>query len=133
MIALCCHHRCEWHHFLGKKYMVEAFKLESINEFQTLCGLTSWATCGTGKPRDSAVNSQNDSGAAQGRYDRLGLDKQRREALGRKVKRILDFARCQFVRENCGLDDVGLSYYCKPDLTLENVVLLGKCTSGTLS
>ena len=128
MIALCCHHRCDWSHFLGNKYMVESFGLETANEFKTLCGLTSWATCGSGKPRerDAANPGDEDAAAAVGRYDRLGLDRPRREAVGRKVKRILDSARCQYVREECGLDSVELMYYCQPEISLENVVLLGK-------
>ena len=52
MIALCCHHRCKWHSFVGKKYLAETAGFVE-NEFSLLCGLTSWATCGSGKPRDS--------------------------------------------------------------------------------
>ena len=51
MIALCCHHRCEWNTFVGKKYLIETAGF-SKNEFTLLCGLTSWATCGSGKPRN---------------------------------------------------------------------------------
>ena len=51
MIALCCHHRCSWKTFAGKKYLLENYGF-SPNEFTLLCGLSSWATCGTGKPRN---------------------------------------------------------------------------------
>ena len=51
MIALCCHHRCSWKTFVGKKYLVERAGF-SPDEFTLLCGLSSRATCGTGKPRN---------------------------------------------------------------------------------
>merc|ERR1712060_228554 len=54
MIALCCHHRCSWKTFAGKKYLLENYGF-SPNEFTLLCGLSSWATCGTGKPRNKEV------------------------------------------------------------------------------
>jgi tRNA:m4X modification enzyme len=52
MIALCCHHRCDWGSFVGKKYLLEKAGF-SPQEFKLLCGITSWATCGSGKPRNS--------------------------------------------------------------------------------
>ena len=52
MIALCCHHRCDWGSFVGKKYITEQAGF-SPQEFTLLCGITSWATCGSGKPRNT--------------------------------------------------------------------------------
>ena len=52
MIALCCHHRCDWGSFVGKKYILEKAGF-CPQEFKLLCGITSWATCGSGKPRKS--------------------------------------------------------------------------------
>lgn len=49
MIALCCHHRCDWNLFAGCDYLQELGFVP--DEFSLLCGLTSWATCGSGKPR----------------------------------------------------------------------------------
>ena len=49
LIALCCHHRCDWDLFVGKEFLLErGFEQQ---DFNLLCGLTSWATCGSGKPR----------------------------------------------------------------------------------
>ena len=149
MIALCCHHRCEWQYFVGQKHLIESFGLESVNQFKILSGLTSWATCGTGRPRGSRKDGDNpqqgDSdkeGSAEPdpeqpeekvnnarRYDALNLSRERRESIGRKVKRIFDVARCQFIREKCGLD-TKLLYYCDPDISLENVVLLAKAKTS---
>ena len=53
LIALCCHHRCDWNIYVGKEFLLRhGFKTE---EFSLLCGLTSWATCGTGKPREKKI------------------------------------------------------------------------------
>lgn len=54
MIALCCHHRCDWRTFAGKKYLLETVGF-TRNEFTLLCGLTSWAVCGSGKPRNKGT------------------------------------------------------------------------------
>ena len=54
LIALCCHHRCNWHSFVGKKYLLEKAGFTQ-QEFTLLCGLTSWATCGSGKPRNAGI------------------------------------------------------------------------------
>ena len=125
MIALCCHHRCEWQYFVGQQYLIDKFGLKSVNEFKILCGLTSWATCGSGKPRSSQENRPKPTQdvTSVGRYDRLGLSQSRRELIGRQAKRILDVARCQFVRDHCCLD-AKLFYYIDSDISLENVVLL---------
>ena len=58
------------------------------------------------------------------RYDKLNLDQSKREEIGRKTKRILDAARCQFIKEKLGLKSVNLKYYTSSDISLENVVLI---------
>ena len=58
------------------------------------------------------------------RYDKLNLDQAKREDIGRKTKRILDAARCQFIKERIGLKSVNLKYYTTNDISLENVVLI---------
>ena len=51
MIALCCHHRCRWRSFVGKKYLLKNAGFLP-KDFAILCSLTSWAVCGSGKPRE---------------------------------------------------------------------------------
>ena len=58
------------------------------------------------------------------RYDKLGLDQQTRAEIGRKSKRILDWARCQFIMESTNLQNVRLKYYVDQSVSPENVVLL---------
>lgn len=43
-IALCCHHRCEWKHYVGKEFFSsQGLTAEDFEIFQRL---SSWATCG---------------------------------------------------------------------------------------
>lgn len=57
IIAFCCHHRCEYSSYVGKKY------LESCNfsadEFPILCSIASWATCGFEK--NAKINNHEDT------------------------------------------------------------------------
>ena len=128
LIALCCHHRCDWKNYVGKDFLrSHSFKAE---EFSLLCGLTSWATCGTGKPReDSAKKSklqQEDNNPHTDRYERLALPRDKREEIGRRAKRILDQGRCQYIRNVLKLPKVKLCYYVDLKYTLENVVLIAE-------
>ena len=140
MIALCCHHRCDWDLFVGKEFLQG--KGFNPGEFKLMCGLTSWATCGSGKPRQRQDKQQNGNDQEEPkkedidsepvaksakhdfRYDRLNLPRERREDIGRKTKRLLDFARVQFLKEKLKLKKAKLYYYCDPTISLENVVLL---------
>ena len=111
-IALCCHHRCDWPLFVGKKFMVERFKLKDVAEFRMLLAMTSWATCGDGRPRST--------------QSKVSLDKkEKREDLGRKAKRILDAARMHFLIEALGPEyEASLSEYIDRETTPENVMLI---------
>lgn len=58
VIALCCHHRCDWRHYVGREHF-RALGLGAL-EFHYFQRMSSWATCGL---RDTAV------GGATGRGD----------------------------------------------------------------
>ena len=51
VIALCCHHRCEWKSFVGKDFL----RLHGISkkEFIIMIKIVSWAVCGTGLSREA--------------------------------------------------------------------------------
>lgn len=138
LIALCCHHRCTHPLFVGSEFLAGDF---AEDEFNLLWGLTSWATCGSGKPRESRSTTprsepggdpENDDphrvpevlpNEHKDRYERLELPREKREDIGRKTKRVLDYARAKFVQEKMGLE-VKLYYYCEPEISLENTVLV---------
>ncbi|XP_016131541.1 tRNA:m(4)X modification enzyme TRM13 homolog isoform X2 [Sinocyclocheilus grahami] len=46
-IALCCHHRCDWRHYVGKEF----FRQRGLGpeEFAAFQRMSSWATCGMRK------------------------------------------------------------------------------------
>ena len=46
-IALCCHHRCDWRHYVGKEFFRE--RGLGAPEFTALQRMSSWATCGLRK------------------------------------------------------------------------------------
>ncbi|ESO05195.1 hypothetical protein HELRODRAFT_77676 [Helobdella robusta] len=45
VLALCCHHRCDWNSYVGKEWFAE-HRLDH-NHFQMLVKMSAWATCGT--------------------------------------------------------------------------------------
>lgn len=54
VIALCCHHRCDWRHYVGKEYF-RALGLGAV-EFHYFQRMSSWATCGMRKTSSEASN-----------------------------------------------------------------------------
>ena len=69
--------------------------------------------------------------SAQGsdRYERLGLDRMKREEIGRRCKRLIDQGRCDFVARNIGLDNCRLIYYCDAKISPENVALFASAST----
>lgn len=147
LIALCCHHRCDWNPYVGKKFLEEQGFDEA--DFQLLTSLTSWCTCGSGKPRKkqevaeepvelhSPVEplGEGEVEVQEGRrprdnkidnrdrYLRLQLDQATREEIGRQAKRVLDWGRLRYLEEVTDLE-VKLKYYCDPFISLENALLV---------
>lgn len=56
VVALCCHHRCEWRHYVGQQF----FQQRGLGaaEFSAFCRMSSWATCGF-RPTNQDSASQN--------------------------------------------------------------------------
>ena len=101
IIAFCCHHRCEYSHYVGHEYLEnEGF---TKDEFPIICKIASWATCGI---KDN--NSKNDC---------------ERESIGRKAKALLNYGRLEYLKAfgfNCRL-----VHYASTDVTLENMCIVG--------
>ncbi|XP_041783723.1 tRNA:m(4)X modification enzyme TRM13 homolog [Anopheles merus] len=112
LFALCCHHRCDWRTFAGKRFLLESGITRA--EFESIVRMVSWAVCGTGRSRE---RQQEDD-----RPDRCGLTRPEREAIGRRCKRLLDIARLRYM-ERHGYE-ASLKYYVTSDVTLENVCLV---------
>lgn len=103
LICVCCHHRCVWRSFTGKKWL----ELNEIDEktFAIITRMASWCVCGdrSGGQRKSTKE---------------------RELIGWKCKRLLDFARIQYLIEH-GYEPK-LSFYIEKSVTPENVCILAK-------
>jgi len=153
LIALCCHHRCEWSPYVGKEFLTEQGFTEE--DFPLLTSITSWCTCGSGKPRearnpseleqrspsiehasvppeeDAVSPDESSSSSIRDRYARLQLDQATREEIGRQCKRVLDYGRLRYLQDVCDMD-VKLKYYVGSFISLENALIVGtrRLTSG---
>ncbi|XP_066453326.1 tRNA:m(4)X modification enzyme TRM13 homolog isoform X2 [Eleutherodactylus coqui] len=134
VIALCCHHRCDWQHYVGKDFF-EKLGLGQ-QEFGFFQRMSSWATCGTRKPsqvensngkekledpEEHDVDQKNnacDTESVQG----LQISVEEREHLGRLCKLLIDRGRVDYL-ERMGYK-ASLEYYTEPEVSLENVLLI---------
>uniref|UniRef100_A0A0K8UED4 tRNA:m(4)X modification enzyme TRM13 n=1 Tax=Bactrocera latifrons TaxID=174628 RepID=A0A0K8UED4_BACLA len=125
LIALCCHHRCDWQAYVGKSFL-QANGL-TCRDFAVISKMASWAICGTGMSRERrrALEEQAQTPVEvidASKTQRLCLSE--RERIGDMCKRILDYGRLQYLREH-GYE-AELKYYVTRDVTLENVCLLAR-------
>ncbi|XP_046501337.1 tRNA:m(4)X modification enzyme TRM13 homolog [Equus quagga] len=137
VIALCCHHRCDWRHYVGKEYF-KALGLGAV-EFHYFQRMSSWATCGMRKTSLEASNStpvskdnQNDDSEEHddGRY-RITEDSaeslpgfltvEEKKKLGHLCKLLIDQGRIEYLQQK-GFRPA-LQYYTDPLVSLENVLL----------
>ncbi|KAB7503054.1 tRNA:m(4)X modification enzyme TRM13-like protein, partial [Armadillidium nasatum] len=132
VIALCCHHRCTWKAYVGKKFLKEVGF--SGKDFPVLVSLSSWAVSGS---RQSVVNKEQlelsdeekeipstpEPNINENRYERMGLSIDYRESIGRKVKAIIDHGRVEYVNNNHDLKST-LVQYVEQISTLENIALV---------
>ncbi|XP_072919499.1 tRNA:m(4)X modification enzyme TRM13 homolog isoform X1 [Hemitrygon akajei] len=129
-IALCCHHKCEWKHYVGKEFFSShGLGAEDFNIFQRL---SSWATCGMKKHSidisevefgnaDEKLhledhNFEEESSAYEGI-----LNVEEREHVGRLCKLLIDHGRIWYLQQQ-GFDST-LQYYTSTSISLENVLL----------
>lgn len=127
LIALCCHHRCSWRSYVGRKFLQEAGI--GPREFVILTKMVSWAVCGTGLSRERRKAMESaDFQLTETNTQRL--TRQEREQIGQQCKRVLDYGRLEHLRSHGYQAE--LKFYVPRDVTLENVVLLARPTSPKL-
>lgn len=131
IIAVCCHHRCDWQPFVGKEFFIE--NGISIKEFLIITKMVGWAICGSGMSRErrkAIAEKRQTDGIADDETpafdgDNIDCNKDLRETrrkIGQKCKRLIDYARIKFLEENgyqCSLKS-----YVSADVTLENVCMV---------
>lgn len=138
LIALCCHHRCEWKHLVGKEFFME--NGISVKEFIIITKMVGWAICGTGMSRarrNEIEKQRNDANTAAGNETNTPIqingnadrqpsstkrDRHERKAVGQKCKRLIDYARIRYLEQN-GFE-CSLKRYVSSDITLENICLV---------
>ncbi|KAG7515012.1 tRNA:m(4)X modification enzyme TRM13-like [Solea senegalensis] len=115
VVALCCHHRCEWRHYVGQRFFQE--RGLGAEEFSAFCRMSSWATCGL-----RSTNQDEEHKAAEEMDTVRGfLSTCEREQVGRQCKRLIDSGRLHYLREK-GFNG-NLRQYVDAHITLENVLL----------
>lgn len=60
VIALCCHHRCDWKHYVGREFFSTVGL--GVTEFNYFKRMTSWATCGMREsgPQTSTIETESE-------------------------------------------------------------------------
>lgn len=123
VIAVCCHHRCTWQSFVGKT----EFRKHNLTakDFQFVIKMVSWAVCGGGMSRERRRLIEDQSGQEIDQEEvKLPWTKVEQEAIGYQCKRIIDYSRLQYLKDQ-GYH-TGAFYYISKDVTLENLCIFAK-------
>uniref|UniRef100_A0A3B3IAJ5 tRNA:m(4)X modification enzyme TRM13 n=1 Tax=Oryzias latipes TaxID=8090 RepID=A0A3B3IAJ5_ORYLA len=135
-VALCCHHRCEWRHFVGRQFFLE--RGLGAAEFSAFCRMSSWATCGVrAANQDYSSHHSTNQERAEEEHEPLDetdtmnkfLSAVEREKIGRLCKRLIDSGRCHFLKSQ-GFSS-RLTCYTDQGVTLENVLLTAVPSSSS--
>ncbi|XP_009957784.1 PREDICTED: tRNA:m(4)X modification enzyme TRM13 homolog, partial [Leptosomus discolor] len=134
VIALCCHHKCDWTHYVGREF----FKSVGLGpvEFHYFQRMSSWATCGmrettakTSASEESEDQTNNTeeheqtfSKAESGSDSLRGiLTVEERKEIGCLCKLLIDHGRIEYLQQR-GYK-AALQYYTESAVSLENVLL----------
>jgi tRNA:m4X modification enzyme len=138
-IATCCHHRCEWKHFVNTPLFLQLGLTAA--DFHWMCAISSWAVCEvverqpsrsvradsaidtdvSHQPADQTTEHEKPESAgvsslhANHRINQV-LSPQERTLLGRRCKRLIDYGRVQYLSER-GYD----SWYVFFDVSIFNL------------
>ncbi|NXA07811.1 TRM13 enzyme, partial [Sapayoa aenigma] len=131
VIALCCHHKCDWIHYVGREFF-RSVGLGPV-EFHYFQRMSSWATCGmqetTNKAsaseeqtHDTEEHGQTFSRTESGSDTLPGiLTVEERKEVGCLCKRLIDHGRIEYLQQQ-GYK-AALQYYIEAAVSLENVLL----------
>ncbi|KAF4805268.1 tRNA:m(4)X modification enzyme TRM13 like protein [Turdus rufiventris] len=134
VIALCCHHKCDWRHYVGREF----FKSVGLGpvEFHYFQRMSSWATCGMRETTSKASTSEdsedqtNDTEEHEQTLSRTEsgsdtlqgiLSVEERKEIGCLCKRLIDHGRVEYLQQQ-GYQ-AALQYYTESAVSLENVLL----------
>ncbi|CAM4592508.1 unnamed protein product [Lepidochelys olivacea] len=135
VIALCCHHRCQWKHYVGQEF----FRTVGLGpvEFNYFQRMTSWATCGMQETitEASTIDAKSkDQSSDTEEHDQVNnriecssdslqglLTVEERKQIGRLCKLLIDQGRIRYLQQR-GYN-AALQYYTDSTVSLENVLL----------
>ncbi|NXX43689.1 TRM13 enzyme, partial [Tricholaema leucomelas] len=134
VIALCCHHKCDWTHYVGREF----FKSVGLGpvEFHYFQRMSSWATCGMqetitkastseeseDQTNDPEEHDQTFSKTESGSDTLQGiLTVEERKQIGYLCKLLIDHGRVEYLQQR-GYK-AALQYYTESAVSLENVLL----------
>ncbi|NWU95945.1 TRM13 enzyme, partial [Upupa epops] len=143
VIALCCHHKCDWTHYVGREF----FKSVGLGpvEFHYFQRMSSWATCGMrettikastseeseDQTNDKDDNEQTPSKTESGSDTLQGiLTVEERKEIGGLCKQLIDHGRIEYLQQR-GYRAT-LQYYTEPAVSLENVLLTAVPSSSLI-
>ncbi|XP_018582359.1 tRNA:m(4)X modification enzyme TRM13 homolog [Scleropages formosus] len=132
-VALCCHHRCEWRHYVGKEFFQER-GLGAV-EFAAYQRMSSWATCGLRRannskghyPEEETEECEKEEAIVPNSLEE-GVSAEEREHVGRLCKVLIDYGRVHFLRRHGFTSH--LHHYTSRDVSLENVLLTAVPTTA---
>eukprot|EP00075_Anas_platyrhynchos_P029587 XP_027318840.1 tRNA:m(4)X modification enzyme TRM13 homolog isoform X3 [Anas platyrhynchos] len=131
VIALCCHHKCDWTHYVGREFF-QSVGLGPV-EFHYFQRMSSWATCGmretvtstSEESEDHANNTEEHDqpySKTESGFDTLqGLPVEERKEIGALCKLLIDHGRIKYLQQR-GYRAT-LQYYTESAVSLENVLL----------
>ncbi|KAG5450864.1 tRNA:m(4)X modification enzyme TRM13 [Clonorchis sinensis] len=133
LFAVCCHHQCSWEETVGRMWLESEAGL-TAREFAIAARLSSWATCGFKRCRQSA-NAEEDNGHSKqpntsDLYELAGLTNEERISIGHTCKRLINWGRLCFIKNELKFPEAVMCTYTTVDVTPENLVLVASSAYG---
>ncbi|XP_063154405.1 tRNA:m(4)X modification enzyme TRM13 homolog isoform X1 [Candoia aspera] len=144
VVALCCHHRCEWKHYVGQDFFTRVGL--GPMEFNFFKRMTSWATCGMRERTTETTRSgiQNKERRNKDEHDQDDINPEcnldslqgllttdERKQIGHLCKLLIDHGRIKYLEQR-GYEAV-LQHYTDSSVSLENVLLTAVPSPSSLS
>ena len=74
VIALCCHHRCDWSSYVGREWWLAQGL--TAQDFMSVSHMSSWATCGS-RGQMSKVRTAKEVGAKEGKTGAISKENEK--------------------------------------------------------
>ncbi|CAO1396752.1 unnamed protein product [Diamesa tonsa] len=121
LVCVCCHHQCQWNNFVGTQFFLDnGFDQKA---FKIIIKMVSWCVCGDGLSRDARAHKLKTDDQTEAIKEGK-MDRKRKEEIGWKCKRIIDYARMAYLQDNNY--EASMKIYTEKSITLENLCIIGK-------